>query len=159
MSAVLQKIVDLFKRDPASSSTAEATEPASAATAEDVRRKTLGERGEAAVARLLLKKGYRILERNYLCRSGEIDIIAEKQNLLVCVEVKTRTPRSWELPEEAVSEVKQKRVMRAARHYMTGFGNPSPMRFDVASVFCDETGKVLRIEIIESAFGEEPSSG
>jgi putative endonuclease len=93
---------------------------------EDARRKDLGRRGEDAAVKALQKRGYRILDRNYLCRTGEIDIIAEHAGCVVFVEVKTRSPRSWEKPEEAITLEKQARIKRAADYYLGDSSAPPP---------------------------------
>ena len=65
-------------------------------------RRTIGDRGEAAAIRFLEKKGYRILDKNYRCKSGEIDIVARDKDNIAFVEVKTRTSVEFGLPEESL---------------------------------------------------------
>lgn len=137
-----------FARKPADA----AAEP-SPTTAEDARRKQLGRRGEQAAVRELLRRHYRIIDRNYTCRTGEIDIIAEHNGTLVFVEVKTRSSRSWEDPLEAVTPQKQERIYRAARHFMAGYRVQPSIRFDVVSVITDHGGDAPQVSLLENAFG------
>lgn len=104
-----------------------------------------------------MREGYRILDRNYLCRGGEIDIIAEHQGHIVFVEVKTRSPRAWHSPESAVTAEKQSRVIRAAAHYMSSYRQPAPVRYDIVSVMTDENDCVVSVKLKRDAFA--PVSG
>lgn len=78
----------------------------------------LGKLGEDFAAGILEDRGFRILERNYRCPFGEIDIIAEKAGELIFVEVKTRATLRFGRPAEAVTQQKQRRIRRAAGFYM-----------------------------------------
>jgi len=78
----------------------------------------VGEQGERTAAQFLVEKGFRILQRNYRCRTGEIDLVAEDRGTLVFVEVKTRVEDSEMLPEAALTHTKKKRICRAAREFM-----------------------------------------
>jgi putative endonuclease len=115
--------------------------------------RALGEAAEQAVATLLQAQGWRILERNYRCRAGEIDIIAEDHGQIVFVEVKGRSPRAWQRPAEAVDDTKQKRLIAAARVYLARYREPSPHRFDIASVHLDDHDRIGHIQIEHAAFG------
>lgn len=109
-----------------------------------------GERGEKLAARLLRRKGYRILERNFQTRFGEIDLIARKGDQLVFVEVKTRAPGAPVIGRDAVDAAKQARVRAAALQYwQAGFTALQP-RFDVMEVVLSPEGAL--IEHIENAF-------
>jgi len=81
-------------------------------------RQELGCIGENMAAEVLRSKGYQILRRNYRCRSGEIDIIAQRFGELCFVEVKTRQSFNYGRPCEAVSEEKKRHIRRAARQYL-----------------------------------------
>lgn len=98
----------------------------------------LGSAGEEAAARALETEGYRILERNYLSRVGEIDIIAEKDADIVFVEVKTRRGAVYGRPCEAVNARKRQRLRNAAICYLRdrqkGKGTYGRMRFDVVEI-------------------------
>lgn len=78
----------------------------------------LGCIGEDFAAAFLTKKGYRILERNYRCRAGEIDLIASKENRLCFIEVKTRQTLRFGAPAEAVTVEKQRHIKAAASVYL-----------------------------------------
>lgn len=103
---------------------------------------------ESQAAEYLEKKGYHILERNYRCRQGEIDLIAMDGSYLVFVEVKYRSGRSKGHPAEAVNIKKQRRIIRTAGYYCYEHRIPEdhPSRFDVVSILEGET------EHIENAF-------
>lgn len=99
---------------------------------------TLGTRGERAAGRYLKSKGYRIIERNWRCDGGEVDLIARDGRWLVFVEVKTRRGEHVR-PEEQVHSFKENRLRHAADVYLTRFrGNPPPARFDVVAVVWPE---------------------
>ncbi|MCX7717463.1 MAG: YraN family protein [Candidatus Sumerlaeaceae bacterium] len=115
--------------------------------------RALGNAAEQAVADMLQAQGWRILERNFRCRAGEIDIIAEDHGQIVFIEVKARSPRAWQRPAEAVDETKQHRLTAAARTYLRRYREPSPHRFDIASVCLDESDRIAQIDIEHSAFG------
>lgn len=126
--------------------------PLSDAAARDLHSKKLGRIGEEASVQKLVSEGYRILERNYACRSGEVDIIAEDTGHICFVEVKTRSPKAWNSPESAVTPEKQGRIIRAATYYMAGFRVQAPTRFDIVSVLTDENNQIIRIDLKKNAF-------
>ncbi|MBO5316703.1 MAG: YraN family protein [Clostridia bacterium] len=108
------------------------------------KRKT-GNIGEAAAAKYLKKQGYRILERNFSTDNAEIDIIAKKDNLIAFVEVKTRTlghesPREPR-PASAVTQEKQRKIIRAASYYLSRNRQIARSRFDIIEVFLEENRK------------------
>ncbi len=94
-----------------------------------------GKIGEEIAKNYLERKGYKIIERNFRCRQGEIDIIAMYSGKLIFIEVKTRRSEKYGKPAEAVNGVKQKNMINAARYYLykTGQGNKF-IRFDVVEV-------------------------
>lgn len=98
--------------------------------------KSLGQIGEDIACKALKKDRYKILEKNYRCRQGEIDLIAEDRGKVLCfVEVKAKSSFDFGLPEEAVTHRKQKKLQAAAFSYIESKGLKSrPMRFDVVSV-------------------------
>jgi putative endonuclease len=98
-------------------------------------RSRFGSLGEDAAAELLRKSGYRIVARNHRCQRGEVDVIAEKGELLVFVEVRTRATSLFGAPEETVDGRKQRRVIAAARDYLAQRRGPArAARFDVIAV-------------------------
>ena len=98
--------------------------------------KSLGQIGEDIACKALKKDRYKILEKNYRCRQGEIDLIAEDRGKVLCfVEVKAKSSFDFGLPEEAVTLRKQKKLQAAAFSYIESKGLKSrAMRFDVVSV-------------------------
>lgn len=111
----------------------------------------LGERGENVAAKHLTNLGYKILQRNYRCRLGEIDIVARQGKVLVFVEVKTRVHEDVR-PEDQVNADKQHQITKAADMYLSRFGNPQPpARFDVIAIHWPE-GREPIIRHHENAF-------
>lgn len=96
--------------------------------------------GEQKAAEYLKQKGYRILERNFYSRYGEIDIIAREGKYLVFVEVKYRTNTSHGSPQEAVSRSKQRTICRVANYYCLkhGMQEGTACRFDVVAILGDD---------------------
>ena len=93
-----------------------------------------GREGEELAVRVLSERGYVIVERNYRARRGEIDIIAEEGGDLVFVEVRCFQDQSVVSPLESVSELKKKRLMAAARHYIARSTSEPNIRFDVVTI-------------------------
>jgi putative endonuclease len=111
----------------------------------------LGRVGEEAAIQYLQAHGYRILERNYRCRFGEIDLIARDGAVLVFVEVKTRRSRAFGSPATAVTLQKQRHIVKASQVYLAHRGDGREVcRFDVVAIELD--GHRPRIEIIKNAF-------
>ncbi|MFN3652825.1 MAG: YraN family protein [Armatimonadota bacterium] len=126
---------------------------------ESEHRAWLGRLGENAAAEELERRGYRILTRNYHCRGGEADLVAEEGEALVFVEVKARATLRHGLPQEAVGWTKQQRLGRAAVHYLhahreTPGLEDRPVRFDVVEVVV-LNGDVATVEVIRDAFVPE----
>lgn len=97
--------------------------------------KELGRKGEEAAAAYLERVGMDVVDRNWRCRSGEVDIVAREGDTLVLVEVKTRRSTRAGTPEEAVSPTKQKRLVKLARVYLAQHAeSPGTVRFDVVSL-------------------------
>ncbi|WP_128547137.1 YraN family protein [Larkinella soli] len=109
-----------------------------------------GKEGEAIAGRFLENKGYRILERNFRYGHTEIDLIAQKEKLLLFVEVKTRSGNRFGHPEEFVSSAKVRLVMRAAEHYIFAKDWPHDVRFDIVAVLTTPNG--IEVSHIEDAF-------
>lgn len=116
--------------------------------------KTIGNCGEESASKYLKKNKYKIIERNFNIRGGEIDIIAQKGECLVFVEVKTRSAVDYGTPAESVTYHKRQRIIKAANVFLQRFGN-SYTRFDVIEVYgsmCGEKFKLSEINHIENAF-------
>jgi putative endonuclease len=111
------------------------------------RRQSLGADGEAQAARHYEAQGYTVLDRNWRCRDGELDLVVCRGRCLVVCEVKTRTSATFGLPAEAVTRAKQDRLRLLARRWLAASTfRPSSIRFDVACVLGG------RLEVIEDAF-------
>lgn len=107
-----------------------------------------GSQGEKLAASFLRRNGYRILELNYRCSHGEIDIVAEHGQILCFIEVKSRSSDAFGSPFEAVTPGKQRQIFRVALHYLQKHKRMNDFcRFDVVAVF--PGGK---IEILADAF-------
>ena len=112
--------------------------------------------GERYAAEQLRKNGYRIVDANFRCRFGEIDIIAEKDGYIAFVEVKTRASNSFYSPAEAVTAAKQRKIITTANHYLLQSQSKLQPRFDVFEVVTASKNdfRVIKAEHIEDAFGE-----
>lgn len=114
--------------------------------------KTAGDRGEAETGRYLRQRGYVILDTQWRCRMGELDLVVRDRDGTVCfVEVKLRRTGSLALPREAVDWRKRERLRKAALLWMAERNCASPARFDVAEVYEDWNGG-LRVVYLEDAF-------
>lgn len=127
-------------------------EPEIQVPAPGLTRSALGRRGEEAAARELARRGYKILDRNYRCPVGEIDLVARQGPTLVFVEVKTRTQDRFGAPAEAVGYRKQQKIRRVADFFMAHKREEALCRFDVVSVTMDSGGNTQHIEVIPGAF-------
>ncbi len=110
-----------------------------------------GRLGENHIAKLLERRGFHILKRNYRCRFGEIDIIAENGQYIVFVEVKTRKKGSLVEPFEAITPAKRQKIVLTAGLYLTEHSVKTQPRFDAAAVYT-EKGKVVGEDYLENAF-------
>jgi putative endonuclease len=121
-------------------------------------RKDVGRGGEEIACRFLVKKGYRVLERNYRKKWGEIDIIAEKEGTVRFVEVKAVTAWSGDfsremsrLPEELVHRTKLRKVARTAALYMEEKRDSREYQIDVVGVIMNEATRTARCRLFEQA--------
>ena len=117
----------------------------------------LGAKGEKLAIRYLKNRGYRIVQRNYRCKLGEIDIIAEHGVDLVFIEVKTRSDSSYGSAVESVTPYKQKQLAKVALEYISKRDcHNRPVRFDVVGIELQKTrGEKSRessIELLQNAF-------
>jgi putative endonuclease len=111
--------------------------------------------GEEEAVKRLRALGYRILDTNYRCRRGELDIVAETGGTLVFIEVKARTSTRFGTPFEAVDGRKRGRIIEAARAYLAERKlSGVPMRFDVVGVRLDR--EPPEVEVIVGAFEAPP---
>ena len=115
-------------------------------------RRETGALGEKLAADLLRGRGYEIVEANFRCRQGEIDLIARQGECLVFVEVRTKRGMSFGSPEESVTKAKRERLIILANTYIQSLDRlPSSWRIDVVAVELAENGGVRRLDHIENA--------
>ena len=112
--------------------------------------KFVGAEGEILATKYLKSKKYKILGAGYSGPYGEIDIIAQKGDIVAFVEVKTRNENSIAAPREAVTFLKQDKIKKTAARYLLGV--KLQPRFDIIEVILDENKKLVNIEHIENAF-------
>jgi putative endonuclease len=110
-----------------------------------------GKRGEDIAVAYLKNKGYRIIERNYKCLFGEIDIVAKDGDMVVFVEVKSRKSERFGDPQGAVGREKQKKISRISLTYLEEKHlYPCDARFDVVAIKMLPAGSI--VELIQNAF-------
>jgi len=98
-------------------------------------KKALGQKGEEIACKTLEENGYRLLDKNFRCKQGEIDVIADDRGVICFIEVKSRSSEAFGLPEEAIDRRKQRKLWAAAMIYLEKKKIKSKdMRFDVVSV-------------------------
>ncbi len=110
-----------------------------------------GQEGEKRVANYLRNKGFTVIKRNYSCRYGEIDIIAQNHEYILFVEVKTRKKNSLVSGIEAVDGFKQSRILKTANDFLSKTECELQPRFDVAEVIVDENLK-YSLHYMKNAF-------
>jgi putative endonuclease len=116
------------------------------------KRKQTGRRGEEIAAAYLARKGYKVVQRNWSCAAGELDLVVEDGATLVFVEVRTRTGRQFGTAEESITPAKQARLVNLAQAYLQATAALHPSwRIDVVAVQF-EPGQV-RVNHIENAVG------
>ena len=121
-----------------------------------MKRKETGILGERLAKDSLEKRGYHIIETNYRCPEGEIDIIAKHNEYLVFIEVRTKKSLKFGTPEESITPAKKERMRAAAFYYQQTHDDLSPLwRIDVVAIELDPKGKLSRIELIENAVSDE----
>lgn len=119
-------------------------------------RRALGRRGEDVAAEHLAARGLTVLERNWRCREGELDLVAAEGERLVVAEVKTRSGTGFGQPAEAVTRAKAARIRRLAQrwlaeHHAAGGSGFAEVRFDVLAVLVGRAG-APQVEHYEGAF-------
>jgi len=115
-------------------------------------RRALGDSGEDLVAQWYVERGYRILDRNWRCRDGELDVVVAHDGLIAFCEVKTRRGNAFGAPFEAVTFAKQRRIRGLAARWLRDHPHRgAALRFDVASVYA-RRGYRPEVSVIEGAF-------
>ncbi|ABO50552.1 protein of unknown function UPF0102 [Desulforamulus reducens MI-1] len=119
-----------------------------------IQRKALGNKGEEEACKYIQNLGYNIMERNYRCKIGELDIIAwDPVGMLVFLEVRSRSGRAFGVPEESVNYRKQNKLRMLAQQFLltkSEFAKIS-CRFDVIGVYFNKEGSVQEIKHIKNA--------
>jgi putative endonuclease len=115
-----------------------------------------GARGEQAAKRYLKRAGLRFLTANYRSKHGEIDLIFRDADVLVFVEVKTRSHKDWTRPAAAVNREKRRKITVTALNYLRAINNPQvTLRFDIVEVLHQE-GKVKEVRHLPNVFPLSP---
>jgi putative endonuclease len=116
-----------------------------------MQKKELGKKGEEVALRFLKKRGYRIIEQNYVCKMGEMDLIAKEKDTLAFIEVKTRTSTAFGPPQLAVNSSKQRQLSKVALYFLKEKKlEDVKARFDVVAIILGQNGE--EIELIKDAF-------
>lgn len=111
----------------------------------------LGLKGEKIAKRFLKRKGFKVLETNFQCRFGEIDLIARDKDCLVFCEVRTRSADALVSPLESVTYAKQQKLIKTARFYFQLHQLDTAARFDVVAVTLQPNGR-FAVEHLENVF-------
>ena len=115
-------------------------------------RRQLGAFGERAAKHYLEKQGYKILKTNFRCPVGEIDIVSQKDDYLVFVEVRTRRGLEFGSPEESITQTKKEKLIELGESYIQQYHDSSVLwRIDVVAIEVGPGGKITLIESIENA--------
>ena len=115
-------------------------------------RRRLGQRGEQMAAERLAGLGYEIVERNYRCPAGEIDLVARQGGRWVFVEVRTRRGGRFGTPVESVTARKRAHMIASAQHYLQAHNAlEADWRIDLAAIVLTPAGRVERLDVIENA--------
>lgn len=119
-------------------------------------KRALGIKGEQVAVKFLKKQGYTILQRNYRCNRGEIDVICYDHGTIAFVEVKTRHSTEYGPPELSVTGAKKKQITKAASHYaarkkLEGID----LRYDVVSIYYAPQKKHPEVTLFKNAFSQD----
>ncbi len=114
----------------------------------------LGRWGEGLAVRLLARQGYEVLDRNWRCQAGEVDIVARRDGVYHFVEVRTRRGRDFGTPEESITPAKQARMAAVAECYLAEHGlQDVDWRLDLVAIEVDRRGRLVRAELVENVTG------
>ncbi len=119
-----------------------------------------GTHGECAARRYLEGRGYQVLDANYRCRWGEVEIVAERDDTVVFVEVRTRKHLNYGTPQESLSRGKTTRLTATAESYLQEHQlEKAHWRIDLIAILLGDDGAVTRLQHIESAVEVGYSTG
>lgn len=110
----------------------------------------LGKKGEDLAVSFLIKEGYDILERNYTFQKAEVDIIAQKEDILAVVEVKTRSTNVFGNPQDFLKPKQIQRIVKVVDNYVTSHQLDVEVRFDIIAIV--KNGNQFDIEHLENAY-------
>jgi putative endonuclease len=114
-------------------------------------RQQLGRLGEELARRRLEALGYVVLATNYRAKSGEIDLVAEHEDTLVFIEVRTRRGGGYGLPEESLSPKKRSNMVDAAQQYLeANEAEDRQWRIDLVAVEMDPNGRLIRVDVLKN---------
>ena len=118
-------------------------------------RQDTGRLVENLAGNFLKERGYHILETNYRCPHGEIDIIARHEDCLIFIEVRTKTSLEFGSPEESITPTKKERLKAVAAHYRQTHNDlPPSWHIDFVAVELNQKRQPSRIELIENAVSD-----
>jgi len=115
-------------------------------------KREIGHIGESLAVNHLISEDYEILETNWRYSRAEIDIIAQKEGVLIFIEVKTRTSQFYGQPEDAIGQAKEALIMDAAQRYMDKISYDWEVRFDVISIIVTKSGQKKALNHFEDVF-------
>ena len=119
-------------------------------------RRDTGILGEKLARDFLEQRNYQILQTNYRCPEGEIDIVAKQKDSLVFIEVRTKKSLEFGSPEESITPAKMEKLRTVAAQYRQTHDNlPASWRIDVVAIVLAKNNKASRIEVIENAVGDD----
>ena len=122
-------------------------------------RRETGMIGEKLARDFLANNGYKIVDTNYRCRAGEVDIIALQEDTLVFIEVRTKKSRSFGSPEESITPRKAEHMRLAALQYAIEHEDmPQTWRIDLVAIEMNREGKAERIELIENVVEDDENT-
>ena len=115
-------------------------------------RRFVGAFGEGIAKDYLEKHGYEVIQTNFRCSVGEIDIVARDKDYIVFVEVRTRRSSGFGTPEESITPAKKAKLIDLAHFYLQEHGDPSSLwRIDVVAVDLGPGGKISEVRLIRNA--------
>lgn len=121
------------------------------------KRHEIGKKGEELAVQYLIDNGYKIIERNYECNQGEIDIISKYKNEIVFIEVKSRTNEIYGKPKDAVNIKKKQHIYNSAEYYIySKHLENNPVRIDVIEIY--KKNNIFKINHIKQAITERPTN-
>lgn len=119
-----------------------------------MKKPSIGAWGEEQAVRYLVGSGYHVIDRNFRVWEGEIDVVAQKDDRIIFVEVKTRSSNRFGTPEDSLTLEKQRRLMRAGFHYLDEHGlGDEFFQFDLIAIECSPDRSIKRLTHYENIIG------